>query len=310
VVDTRRIDTHHHAVPADYAQWLRSHEIDAGGLPIPQWSPQLSLDMMDAVGVETALLSISTPGVNLGDAADARTWARRVNENLATVVRHHPSRFGFFATLPLPDVDGSLAELAYAFDLLHADGVILLANHRGTYLGAPEFDRVFDELNRRRAVVFVHPAQLPAANIVPGIPPFVADFLLDTTRAAIQLAASGTLERCSDLKIILSHAGGFVPYAAYRIAPFASPRRDNSDGLAQLKRFYFDIALSGSPTALPSLLTFAAPDHVLFGSDFPHAPAAAVRGFSGMYARHSLPDLQRRSIDRGAAEMLFPRLAR
>jgi predicted TIM-barrel fold metal-dependent hydrolase len=310
MVGMRRIDTHHHAVPHAYAEWLRSRAADAGGLPIPAWSPALSLDIMDAVGVETAVLSVSTPGVHLGNDAEARGWARRVNDALAAVVRDVPGRFGFFATLPLPDVDGALEELTYAFDVLRADGVILLANHRGTYLGAPEFDAIFDELNRRRAVVFVHPAQLPAADIAPGLPPFVADFLLDTTRAAIQLGASGTLDRCPDLKIILSHAGGFVPYAAYRIAPFASPRRDPADGLAQLKRFYFDIALSGSPTALPSLLSFAAPDHVLFGSDFPHAPAAAVRGFSGMYARYSLADAQRRSIDRGAAEMLFPRLAR
>jgi len=303
---TRRIDTHHHAVPPAYAAWLRSHAVDAGGLPIPEWSPEASLEMMDQVGVETAVLSVSTPGVNLGDVSDARKWARRVNDDLATVVRDHPGRFGFFATLTLPDVDGSLAELAYAFDVLHADGVILLANHRGTYLGAPEFDVVFDELNRRNAVVFVHPAQLPAAPAA-DLPAFVADFLLDTTRAAIRLGASGTLERCPNLKIILSHAGGFVPYAAYRIASFASPRRDLTDGLALLKRFYFDIALSGSPTALPSLLALAAPDHVLFGSDFPHAPAAFVRGFSGMYAGHPLADVQRRSIDRGAAEGLFPR---
>jgi predicted TIM-barrel fold metal-dependent hydrolase len=255
-------------------------------------------------------LSVSTPGVDLGDVADARRWARRVNDDLATVVQGHPGRFGFFATLTLPDVDGSLAELAYAFDVLHADGVILLANQRGAYLGAPEFDAVFDELNRRRAVVFVHPASLPDETPVPGIPPFVADFLLDTTRAAIRLGASGTLDRCPDLKIILSHAGGFVPYAAYRIATFVSPRRDPSDGLALLKRFYFDIALSGSPTALPSLLALAAPDHVLFGSDFPHAPKATVSGFSSMYTRHPLAETQRRSIDRGAAEMLFPRLAR
>jgi predicted TIM-barrel fold metal-dependent hydrolase len=308
-VTPRRIDTHHHAIPQAYGAWLRSHGVDAGGLLIPEWSPALSLELMDSVGVETAVLSVSTPGVNLGDAADARTWARRVNVDLAQVVRDFPWRFGFFATLTLPDVDGSLDELAYAFDVLHADGVILLANHRGTYLGAPEFDPLFDELNRRRAVVFVHPAQLPA-NPVPGIPPFVADFLLDTTRAAIQLGASGTLDRCPDLKIILSHAGGFVPYAAYRIAMFASPRRDPTDGLAQLKRFYFDIALSGSPTALPSLLTLAAPDHVLFGSDFPHAPAATVRGFSSLYAAHPLADAQRRSIDRTAAQALFPRLDR
>ena len=134
--NARRIDTHHHAVPPDYGAWLRSHDVDAGGLLIPDWSPEASLEVMEAVGVETAVLSVSTPGVDLGDMAEARKWARRVNDDLATVVQRYPGRFGFFATLTLPDVDGSLDELAYAFDVLHADGVILLANHRGTYLGA------------------------------------------------------------------------------------------------------------------------------------------------------------------------------
>src|SRR5262245_8026364 len=119
-MNTRRIDTHHHAVPPAYGAWLRSHAVDAGGLPIPEWSPEASLEMMDQVGVETAVLSVSTPGVNLGDVADARKWARRVNDDLAMVVRDNPRRFGFFATLTLPDVDGSLDELAYAFDVLRA----------------------------------------------------------------------------------------------------------------------------------------------------------------------------------------------
>jgi len=140
------------------------------------------------------------------------------------------------------------------------------------------------------------------------VPTFVADFLLDTTRAAIGLARSGTLERCPHLKVILSHAGGFVPYAAYRIAIAASAAGNPLEGMARLGRFYFDTALSGSPTALPSLLAFAEPDHVLFGSDFPYAPPLAVGAFTGMYEAFALGDARRASIDRGAAERLFPRL--
>jgi predicted TIM-barrel fold metal-dependent hydrolase len=231
-----------------------------------------------------------------------------VNEFASQVVRDHPGRVGFFATLCLPDVRASMEELAFAFDKLGADGVVLLANSRGIYLGEKQFDPIFDELNRRKAVVFVHPSQLPGIEPLTGVPPFVADFLLDTTRAAIRLAASGTLDRCPDLKIILSHAGGFVPYAAYRIAIAASLGGSAAEGLAQLQKFYFDIALSGSATALPSLLAFAKPDHVTFGTDWPYAPEPAVAAFTGMYANYAIDDARRPSIDRGTAENLFPRL--
>jgi predicted TIM-barrel fold metal-dependent hydrolase len=145
---------------------------------------------------------------------------------------------------------------------------------------------------------------------VDGVPGYAADFLLDTTRAAIRLAGSGTLDRCPNLKIILSHAGGFVPYAAYRMGLAASPKRDLADGVAQLRKFWFDTALSGSPTALPSLLAFAEPGRVLYGSDWPFAPEPIIAGFNGMYEAFAVGAAQRASIDRGAAEKLFPRLAR
>lgn len=309
MTESHRIDTHHHVVPPAYAAWLRSRGLAAGGLPIPDWSPDAALALMDKHGVQATVLSVSTPGVHFGDDADARKWAREVNEYAAAVVRSRPDRFGFFATLCLPDVEGSLRELAYAFDELRADGVVLLANCGGIYLGDARFDALFDALDRRGAVVFVHPSQPPGLEPLAGMPTFVADFLLDTTRAAIRLAGSGTLERCPELKLILSHAGGFVPYAAYRIATFASPKGSPSDGLAQLEKFYFDTALSGSPSALPSLLAFAQPGHVTFGSDWPYAPDVAVGAFTGMYEAHGIESAQRASIDRGAAQTLFPRLA-
>ena len=304
----RRIDTHHHVVPPDYAAWLRRKGSLAGGLPIPDWSPEAALALMDERGVATAILSVSTPGVHLGDDAEARALARDVNEFAAAMVRSHPGRFGFFATLCLPDLRGSLVELTHAFDVLGADGVVLLANHRGVYLGDPAFEPLFEELNRRKAVVFVHPSLVPGLEPLPGVPTFVADFLLDTTRAAILLARSGTLDRHPDLKFILSHAGGIVPYAAYRFSGAASATGNPLDGIQRLKRFYFDIALSGSPSALPSLLAFAQQGHVLFGSDFPYAPAPVVAAFTGMYEAFGMTETQRRSLDRGAAETLFPRL--
>jgi predicted TIM-barrel fold metal-dependent hydrolase len=304
-----RIDTHSHVVPPDYAEWLRGKGVLAGGLPIPSWDADTTLSLMDRHEIAAAVLSVSTPGVHLGDGGDARAMARHVNEYAAQMVRDHPGRFGFFATLPLPDVDGALTELDHAFETLGADGVVLLANHRGVYLGDPRFDAVFDALQRRRAVAFVHPSILPGLEAIDGIPAFIADFLLDSTRAAVNLARSGTLERCPDVRIVLSHAGGFVPYAAYRLAYAASPSGDAIHGLSLLKRYYFDIALSGSRTALPSLLAFTTPDHVTFGSDWPYAPATAVAGMTRMYESFAIDETAREQIDRGTAAGLFPRMA-
>jgi len=308
MVTAGRIDTHHHVVPPAYASWLRMKGIEAGGLPIPDWSPDAAISLMDKLRIQTSVMSISTPGVHLGDDGEAREKAREVNEFAAEVVRKHPTRFGFFATLCLPDVKGSIEELAHAFDKLQADGVVLLANSRGIYLGEKVFDPLFDELNKRSAVVFVHPSHLYGFEPLKGMPPFVADFLLDSTRAAVRLGGSGTLDRCPDVKIILSHAGGFVPFAAYRIAGAASPKRDFADGMEQLKKFYFDIAISGTPAALPSLLTLARPDHVLFATDWPYATDAIAGMFTSMYEGYTLSKSQRASIDRSNAEALFPRL--
>lgn len=306
---TRRIDTHQHVVPPEYAAWLRRNDQLAGGLPIPDWSLDRALEVMDHHWVETAILSVSTPGVHLGDGADARAMARDVNDFAAGVVSGDPARFGFFATVPLPDVDGALAEIERSFDTLGADGVILLANHRGTYLGDAAFDPVFDELQRRRAVVFVHPSVPPGLPPVPGLPPFIVDFLLDTTRAAVNLARSGTLDRCPDVKVVLAHAGGFLPYAAARAALAASPSGDHDDGMRLLQRFWFDTALSASQSALPSLLAFAGEHRVTFGSDWPYAPDPVVSRFTTALDAYELDDHTRASINRGAALALFPRLA-
>ncbi len=304
-----RIDTHQHIVPPGYREWISSHGADAGGMAPPPWSVAAALSSMDELETAAGVVSLSTPGVHLtgdsaGPAPQARQWARRVNEFCAEVVKDHPERFGFFATLTLPDVQGALDELAHAFDVLNADGVILPANVYGRYLGDARFDELFDELDRRGGTVFVHPAELPAAP-VEGIPPFAVDFLLDTTRAALNLARSGTLERCPDVRIILPHGGGFLPYAAARMAPFAGGQ-DAALGRERLSRFYFDIALA-SPSALPSLFAFADPDRVLFGSDFPFPPQPVVVSTARRWEKFEIDAGLRHAVDRGNAERLFPR---
>lgn len=303
-----RIDTHQHIVPPDYAGWLARKGLNAGGRAIPPWTEDSALALMAQTRTATAILSVSTPGVHLGDDGEAREMARAVNEFAAAVVRRQPERFGFFATLTLPDVEAAVAEAAHALDHLGADGVVLLANVGGVYLGDPAWDPLMAELDRRAAVVFVHPSSLPAPP-VPGIAPFVADFLLDTTRAAINLARQRTFERFPRLRIILSHAGGFVPFAAERMARACSDDGENiAEGLARLRRFHFDLALSSSPCALPSLLAFADPARILFGSDWPFAPAARSQHFARLLDEYPLPPAQRLAIDRGNALALFPRL--
>ena len=304
--DPRRIDTHHHIVPPRYARWLQQRGISAGGLPIPQWSAAGALELLDSLDIAAGVFSVSTPGVHLGDDREARRMAREVNEFAAQVCADHPGRFGFFATLTLPDVAGALAEVAHAFDVLGADGVVLLANVRGTYLGDASLQPLMAELDRRAAVVFVHPSTLPAPP-VGDIPPFAADFLLDTTRAAMHMARAGWLERYARVKIILSHAGGFLPYAAERVARLCSPRGDAAHGIETLRRYYFDTALSASPYALPSLLAFADPARITFGSAWPYATKERSAHFARLFEQFALGDAQRRAIECDNALALFPR---
>jgi predicted TIM-barrel fold metal-dependent hydrolase len=227
----------------------------------------------------------------------------------ASTVEEHPDRFGYFAMVPLPYVDAAIEEVDYAFDTLHADGVVLIANTGGIYLGDERFEPVMRELNARGAVVFVHPTNLPGP-AVPGIPEFAADFVLDTTRAAIQLVLSGTMDRYPDLRVLLSHAGGFLPYITYRILPMLSHGDFGKIGvtLSGLRRFYFDLALSSSPTALPSLLAFADPTHITFGTDWPAAPDDVVQFFGEQFEAYPFDEAQRVALARGNAEKLFPRL--
>ncbi|WP_459548588.1 amidohydrolase family protein [Nocardia sp. X0981] len=301
-----RIDTHQHIVPPRYRSWLLDKGLTAGGRAVPEWSAPAAIELMDNNAIDTAIVSVSTPGVEPAETlSEGRALARELNEFTAAVVADHPGRFGFFATLTLPDVDGALTEAEYAFDELGADGVVLLANSKGIYLGDKEFDPLFAELDRRGAVVFVHPSHLPAEP-VPGIPPYAVDFLLDTTRAAVNLARSGTMDRYPNLKVILSHAGGFLPYAVQRTAGVASPDGSDEDGLRILRKFYFDTALSGSRYALPSLLAFADPTRITFGSDWPYAPAERATFFTR--SLDAYPEIDHTAVDRGNAERLFPRL--
>jgi 6-methylsalicylate decarboxylase len=307
-----RIDTHHHLIPPDYRQLLQERGISAAsGRELPEWSPEASLQQMAELGIGTAILSVSTPGTAfLPNPADAATLARDLNDYTAHLTVAHPDRFGFFATVPLPHINESVAETVRALDNLRADGVVLLANNAGAYLGAEGQDALFAALNDRSAVVFIHPAELPGPSVA-GVPPFAVDFLLDTTRAAYLLVRNGIRSRYPNIRFILSHAGGFVPYASHRmaIAITGDTGRSWADVLDDFAGFYFDTALSSSAAALPSLLAFAKPGHITFGSDFPFAPTAAGKLFAaGLETCPGLDSSTRAAIERTNALTLFPRL--
>lgn len=308
-----RIDTHTHLIPSSYRKALRRFGIDnAGGLPLPEWSLQAARDAMASWDVTTSIVSVSTPGTTfLSDPADAAALARDLNDETAALISDRPDQFGFFATIPTPNIDAAVQESVRALDELKADGVVLLANSAGTYLGQDGQEDLFEALDARSAVVFIHPAELPGPT-VEGAPPFAADFLLDTTRSAYLLVRNGIRRRYPGIRFILSHGGGFVPYASYRMAGIIAGEsgRSLADVLAEFASFYFDTALSSSAAALPTLLAFAKPGHITFGSDWPYAPLDVGRQFAdGLNHYEGLDPAGRLAIDRGNAAALFPRLA-
>ncbi|MFJ3922170.1 amidohydrolase family protein [Streptomyces sp. NPDC090022] len=311
MTDAARIDVHQHLIPPDRGRAM-AERAAALGWPAPAWDGPGAIAMMDRRSIATGVLSFPAPLAAPDDTAGARDGARRVNEYTAEVVKDRPDRFGHFAALPLPDVDGALAEAAHALDVLHADGVIVLSNTGGRYLGDPAFEPLWAELDARAAVVLVHPTA-PPGEPVPGLPGPLVDFPYDTARTALHLAVHGVPRRYPNLKLILPHAGGFLPYAAQRFAVVARLHAGlTPEGLLEdLRRFYFDTALSAGPAALPSLTAFAAPGHILYGSDFPMLPEEWGTGFdAGLDAYPHGDDGQLHAINRGNAELLLPRLAR
>ena len=277
------IDVHHHLLPPPLVDVMdAAGMVEVAGRELPEWSPQLSLEVMDRQGIDTALLSVSATGVHFCDDAEARWLARACNEYGAELVADHPGRFGYFASLPLPDLDGSLAEVEHALDVLGAEGFVLQSsNSDGSYVGDARFDPLMAELDRRAALVFVHPA-IPRTPMPTPIPAFAMEFPFDTTRAAFNLAYSGALERYPHITCILSHAGGTVPYLASRFSllwlvdPELAERAPQG-AVAYLARLYYDTALSANPHALSSLVELVGWDHVVFGSDFPFAPELAAQ---------------------------------
>ncbi|TDB82280.1 amidohydrolase [Micromonospora sp. KC721] len=311
------IDVHHHVVPGFYRAVLESAGLlrPIPGVAYPDWSPATSLAMMDGLGIGAAVVSITEPGVHFADADLARRLARQLNEYLAGLVADTPTRFGAFAVLPLPDIDAALDELAYALDVLRLDGIGLLTNYRGEYLGDPAFEPVLAELDRRQVPTFLHPAR-PAGRDQPtfDLPASVYEFPFDTTRTIANLLYAGALDRYPGLRLIVAHAGGTVPFLAGRLADASviSPavaHRLPADPVGALQRLYFDTALSANPYTLPSLHALADPGRVVFGTDFPFMPAEhAGQNWTRLCRFHAATPHLLDRIAGGNAGGLFPRL--
>jgi predicted TIM-barrel fold metal-dependent hydrolase len=300
------IDVHHHVFPPAFL----AAAPDAPPKWNSEWTPQKALADMDTGGVATAIASITAPGVWFGDIQPARTLARKCNEYSARLVTDYPGRFGFFAALPLPDTEGTLREITYALDTLKADGIGLMTNYGDKWPGDPAFAPVFEELNRRKTVVYFHPsAPNCCKNLVPHVPTAFTEFPNDTTRAVTSLLYSGSLARFQDIPFIFSHAGGTIPMLAGRIAELG-----RLNGLAdklpnsveyELKRLYYEIANSANRSAMAALTNLVSTSQILFGSDYPYVPIGmTATGMSNI----GLSAAEQQVIGRDNAIRLLPLL--
>jgi predicted TIM-barrel fold metal-dependent hydrolase len=268
------IDIHHHFAPAEYIKEL------GADVPIPMqhWTAAKSLANMDEFEVGKAILSITVPGIHVGEDAAARRLAHVCNERGAELSAMYPGRFGFFASIPYPDVDGSLAEIAYALDVLEADGIALYTSYGDRWLGHVSFAPIYEELNRRKAVAFVHPVtNACCANLLPDVHSATIEYGTETTRAIADLVFSGMASRYPQMRWIWSHGGGTMPFLIGRFLSEAeSPKlksRLPNGVLHELCRFYYDTANAANRGAMASLRELVPVSQILFGTDYPYSSA-------------------------------------
>jgi predicted TIM-barrel fold metal-dependent hydrolase len=308
-----RIDVHHHFYPREYLGALDSPAAGGESISMPgvrDWSVDRSLEDMEKGGVATSILSLSPPGCSLGGRDENRALARVCNEYAAKLQREHPGRFGHFGVLPMPDVEGALIEIAYALDVLKADGIQLMTSYGNKWPGDPEFDPVLEELNRRGAVVFIHPLG-PACcnNLIPWVPAALLEYTQDTNRCIMSLMFSGALAKYPDIRFIFCHGGGSMPFLAGRVMHSGTNRKflpRVPKGIEyELKKLHYDIAIAAYRPSLSALFELVPKSQVLLGSDFPfHSVANTVSGLDA----YGVPEADAQAIYRGNAERLIPRM--
>jgi len=270
------IDTHHHMLPDFFFEATNEKESPVGGLTPQRWTPEGSLAFMDEAGIDVAILSISTPGIQLPDRHAGRGLARKCNELAASLIAKHPTRFGAFAGVSMANIDDAIEEVKYALNVLKLDGIVLFTNSNGIYLGNPSMKPLFDELQHRKTVVYVHPnaSPDPVAHML-GLTDNLIDFPGDTTRAIAQLHYGGIFSATPDVRYIFSHAGGTAPYLAGRFAivdemNIMGDSSTTGTAAETFRKLYWDTALAWSDPVLHTLREIAGQDKILFGTDFPY----------------------------------------
>ena len=325
-----RIDIHHHMLPEVLVSALDEMGVTkSGGVPMKKWSVEDSLDMMDHLEVKTAIFHITEPGVNpliKPYPEKAKTIARKVNEFMAELHENYPERFGGFALLPLPLLDESIEELQYALDVLKLDGAGLLSNYGESYLGNPELDQLFKEINKRKAVVFIHPSTPGPQSWRPKFMHIDSplEFVFCTSRAAANLIFSGTMERYADIEIILAHAGGVLPYLKFSLDEFyekytpmkhvfpseliregwESMKKKPSDYMAE---FWYDCCTATSHIVFEAVKDICGYYKMMFGSDMCFASPLIRDHMVEVIKTYGFTEEERMNIGRGYAEQLFPR---
>jgi predicted TIM-barrel fold metal-dependent hydrolase len=308
------IDTHHHMLPEFFFEATNEKENPVGGLKPQEWTAESSLAFMDEAGIDIAILSISTPGIQLSDRRAAMELARRCNELAASLVSEYPKRFGAFASVPMSNLNDAIDEVKYGLDVLKLDGVVLFTNSNGIYLGDPSMRPLFDVLQHRRAVVYVHPnaSPDPIAHRL-GLTDNLVDFPVDTTRAIAQLHYGGTFSVTPDIKYIFSHAGGTVPYLAGRFAivdemKIMGDSSKRGTAVEAFRNLYWDTALAWSDPVLHALRHIAGSGHILFGTDFPYLRKdIAIRSKADVARSTKLSAGEKIRVLGGNALELFPR---
>ncbi len=305
--EPHRIDVHHHIVPPPWVDAVRQAKLD--NPPMTSWTPEKSLEDMDQAGTATSIMSPMPPQVVFLPPAEAAKVARASNEWSRQLAKDHPGRFGVFAMLPMPHIDESLKEIEYAFDTLKVDGVGIMTNYGDKWLGYAEFAPVFQELNRRKAVVYTHPMS-PACcvNLVNGVSDAAVEWGADTTRSIVSLIFSGASARYSDINFIFSHGGGVITAVAERLRiqlvttpPYKGRfTRDMVDH--ELKRFYYDTAQVSNEVTIQALAKLVPVSQIVFGTDYPYR--TSIEHVTGLTARFNAEDLA--AIDRTNALRILP----
>lgn len=316
----RRIDVHHHFLPPAYLSAVGESTLAAATAAgqLSAWSVERSLELMACGGIETSIVSTPSPNYPIGDLEQTFKLCRSCNDLMAQVAQDYPGRFGMFACLlllPVIDMERALLEMAYCLDVLGADGVALRSNYQGRYLGDPVFNPLWEELDRRRAVVHVHPAVPPGCEGVPGVSASTLEYPFDTTRTIVSLLSNGTPERFPHVRLIFSHAGGAIPYLAGRVATFSDINANfRQKGFARvipaLKNFYYDITESANHYTFRALLELVPKNHLLFGSDIPFAVEPRIELATRGLTELGLEQNELQAINRDNVLALFPRFQR